>query len=404
MFKIKTYFLNQIKEIESSKALIYFGAFLALTHIITFKFWNYFTFYHFNTVQHPSNLCWSFFSSCNFLKFPSVLSSKLAFFAYFILALLSLYAFFIKKIKLGYFSLLFLTCFKYLVLLMSFRHMGNYHYMPLIISFLYLFFPRKKISILFMTVLFYIFAGLLKLNNMEWLTGASLWKIEGWNNWFIVFLTSSVIFLELFIAPLLLLKHKIKYLAFGSFCLFHLVSYYWVGYFYPANCFALLSIFPLIWFLDKDHRNFIKQVAKMKIPLSLIIVFTLFIASQMLPKLYKGDEAVTGEGRAWTLNMYDARVSCYSYMKVRYKNRTEEFSRDSNWLAIRIGCDPYVYYSDAKKACLWAKKDSDFIDIDFHLSSKRKSDMEWNSIVTIQNFCSKDIDYKFLRGNEWIKF
>ena len=404
MISLKSYILNQIKEIKSSKALVYFGAFLSFTHIVTFQFWNHLSFYHFSTSGHPSNICWPFFSSCGFLKFPSVLFSQIAFFFYLCIAFLSVYLFLLNKVKQGYFTLLFLNLFKYMVLLFSFKHMGNYHYMPLIVSFLYLLFPKKKTAIPIMISLFYLFAGFLKLNNLEWFSGGSLWGIRGWNNYIIVFLTSSVVFLELFISPLLLLKHWLKYLAFFFFCVFHLASFYWVGYFYPINCFALLFIFPLIWFLDKTHENLIEKVIKNKIPKSLFVVFILFIMAQILPRFYRGDEAVTGQGRTWSLNMYDARVSCHSYMKLRYKNRTEEFSRNSRWLSIRIQCDPHVYFSDAKKACLWAEKNPDFLDIDFYLTVKRKSDMDWKSLVELQNFCSKDVSYHFLRGNQWINF
>ncbi len=404
VIKAKKYFVNQIKEIQSSKSLIYFGSFLSLTHLVTFQFWNHLSFYYFNTSNHPSNICWNFFSSCDVLSFSSVLFSKIAIFIYLIISLLSIYFFIIKQVKYGYLTLCFLVFFKYIVLLMSFYHMGNYHYMPFIVSFLYLFFPLKRISIPVMISLFYIFAGFLKLNNLEWLTGGSLWKIEGWNPYFITFLTTSVVFLEIFISPILLLKHKIKYIAFFFFCLFHLASFYWVGYFYPINCFALLSIFPLIWFLDKSHLNLIEKTIRNSIPKSLSIIFIVFIVAQVVPRFYKGDEAVTGQGRTWFLNMYDARVSCHSYMKVRYKNRTEEFSRDSTWLSIRIQCDPYVYYSDAQKICKWAEKNPDFIDIDFHLSTKRRSDMEWTYLVKLKNFCSQDIKYNFLKGNAWINF
>ena len=401
---LKTYFTNQLQEIQSSKALIYLGAFLSVTHISTFQYWNHLGFYYFTLTDHPSDTCWSFLPSCEFLNFPTALISKIVWFIYLILAVFAVYFFALKKVKRGYFLFLFLTLFKYMIVLFSFNNMGNYHYMPLVVSFLYLFFPAKKMSIPIMISLFYLFAGALKLNNLEWFTGGSLWRIDGWNPYIVVFLTSSVVFLELFISPLLLLKNRLKYFAFFCFVLFHLSSYYWVGYFYPLNCFCLISIFPLLWFVDKTHVNLIEVIVKNKLPKSISIVFILFLITQLAPRFYKGDQAVTGEGRTWSLNMYDARVSCFSYMKLRYNNRTEEFSRNDSWQAIRIQCDPYIYYSDAKKACEWAEKDPEFIDIDFHLSVKRKSDLKWTYLVKLQDFCSTDIKYNFLKGNSWINF
>lgn len=405
MFKIiLKYFFQQIKEIESSKALSLYGACLSFIHIVTFYFWNYFSFFNFTSINHPSSVCLQFFSSCSLMKFPFALFSKIALTAYLVLAIFSVYFFIYKKIRVAYVLLIGLFLFQYFMIMSSANIIGNYYYMPLILSFLYLFVSNKKQVISIMIVLFYAAAGFLKLNNMEWLTGSSLYKISTWNSSFVVFLTFSVIFLEIFISQLLIIKHRLKYIAFLAFVIFHSVSYYWVGYYYPVICLLFLLIFPLNWFLDNTHHNLFDQILEKKQKYSFYFVFGLFIFSQIIPRLYKGDVAVTGEGRIWALTMYDARTACLSYMKVRYKNSTVEFSRNSKKNAVRIRCDPYFYYADAKKACKWAKNNPDFIDVDLHLFTKRKSDFHWSYVVKLQNFCSKKIDYKNFGGNFWINF
>ena len=402
---LKKYFKNQIKEIESSKALMYFGVFLSFIHILVYYSFNWFTFYNFYVIDHPSRACWSFFSDCSFLKFPSVLSVKIIIFIYLLLAFISLYLFLTKKIKYGYFILLFLSLFMYFIILFDFKNMGNFYYMPLALMFLFLLFPSKKISIPIMSVLFYVFSGILKLYNSDWLAGGQLHSMESWNPYFILFLTHSTVIFQIFISPLALLKHWVKYIAFLYFILFHIVSYYWIPLWYGVICCAWLSIFPLIWFVDKSHKNLIEEIFTKNFKKITLIPLMLFMVAQVAPRLYyKGDTAVTGEGRTWSLNMYDAKVFCDSHVNMIYKDRTESFYRRSDWLSSRIGCDPYLYYLDAKKSCAWGMKNPDFIDLNLYLGAKRASDSKWTEVIHLTGFCSKDIEYNFIRGNDWINF
>ncbi len=406
MIYIKDYFLKQIGEIERSKPLIYFGAFLGLAHVLIANTFRYLSTIHFSFTKHPARTCWGFFENCNRVYFPSALMVQIGWFVYLILAFLSVYFFMNKKIKQGYFILLFLSIYVWLMVLFDFKNMANFYYMPLIICFLYLLFPSKKSSIPIMISLFYIFAGIVKLYNADWLAGGSIYFPKNWSPYFIFFLTHLVVLLELFIAPLLLLKHSIKYVAFLFFILFHIISYYWVGWFYPVIFFTLLSIFPLLWLTNNSQKNLIKEVFRNKIPKMTLMTFILFITAQIAPRLYyKGDIGVTGEGRTWSLNMYDAKVFCYSHMKIRYKTHEDYFSRKSHWLPVRTGCDPMVYYDDAKKACRWAQKNPNFEgEVSLQLTVKRASDSKWTQLVKVDNFCSKNITYKFLRGNKWINF
>ena len=402
---VKNYFKNQIKEIESSQALMNFGVFLSFIHLLVYYTFNSFTFYNLTMIDHPSRICWSFFSDCSFLKFPSALSIKITIFIYLGLIFTSIYLFLTKKIKYGYFTLLFLSLFMYLIILFDFKSMGNFYYMPLILMFLFLLFPSKKISIPIMSVLFYVFAGILKLHNLDWLAGGQLHSMENWNPYFILFLTHSTVIFQIFVSPLALLRHWIKYIVFAYFILFHIVSYYWIHWFYAVICCLWLSIFPLIWFADKSHENLIEKLFTKSFKKAALIPIVLFIIAQIAPRLYyRGDTAVTGEGRTWSLNMYDAQVSCYSYVNMLYKDRKESLQRRSYWLSSRIGCDPYLYYLDAKKLCAWGKKNPDFIDINLYLEAKRASDLKYTKVIHLIDFCSKDIKYNFIRGNDWINF
>src|SRR5690606_26596368 len=61
----------------------------------------------------------------------------------------------------------------FVLLVADYRFMGNYHYMPFLVSTVFLFIPQKKTTILYTIVIFYISAGLLKLDT-EWLSGSAL--------------------------------------------------------------------------------------------------------------------------------------------------------------------------------------------------------------------------------------
>ena len=402
---LKNYFQNQIKEISSSKALMYFGASLSFIHILVVDTFDKMVFHYFYMIDHPSRICWSFFSDCSFLKFPSAFLVQVAVLVYTILSFISLYLFLTKKVRYGYFILMAMTFLMYLFILFDFKNMGNFYYMPLILMALYLFIPDKKTSIPEMSVLFYMFSGILKLYNLDWLAGGQLHSMNVWNPYFVLFLTHITVVCQIFVSPLALLKHWVKYLAFFYFVLFHVVSYYWIDIFYPLICCAWISIFPLIWFVDKEHKSIIEKIFTNNVKKITLLPLLLFIIAQFAPRLYyKGDTAVTGEGRTWSLNMYDAKVSCYSYVDMIYKNHRELIYRRPDWLSHRIGCDPYLYYLDAKKSCAWGEKNPDFIDLNLLLEAKRASDTRFRKVINIENFCSKDIEYRFFRGNEWIKF
>ena len=82
----------------------------------------------------------------------------------------------------GYLGLVALTLFKLFILALDFRLRRNQHYMALWITGAFLLVPGRREALRLLLVLFYFWAGTLKL-NWEWLSGAGLyrplWLIHG---------------------------------------------------------------------------------------------------------------------------------------------------------------------------------------------------------------------------------
>jgi hypothetical protein len=399
---IMNYINRQIAEIESSRVLKLYGFFLIAIHFLTFHFWNHDAAYNFYLSQGPSQLCWSFFDTCTTWRFPNATAAMVALHVYLALAVATFVVLWKGKVRWAYFGLMALYLIKYGLLLIDYRLMGNYHYMPFIIGTVFLLFPRKELVMKVLIATFYCAAGLLKLRNMEWMTGGAIYDVGGWPSWLVVLACSSVIYLEVGLSWFLLGRRSwMAWTVFGFYVLFHISSWYWVGYYYPMTMFCLLPIFPLGWIFEKE------QAATQEVRTThwgLIATVLAFWAAQFYPLLLSKDAAVSGEGRVLSLNMYDARMDCEHMMIAQYKDRYEEFSSEGDAGALRIRCEPYVYFKRAKAACETLKKDPEFKDIRWSLAVRRQTDPQYQEIVNIKDFCTGNYSYNSLGRNEWIQW
>ena len=397
---IKNIFTYNLNEITHSKGLSFYGFCLSLSHIVTFFFWNYSKVTHIYMTKNENAICWPDFLSCNIIRLNSPESAASLLYLYLFISILSCLLFLNRKtIKYGYFLFGISTIIKFIVFSMDYRLMGNYHYMHFIISFLYLFIPYKTSFIPFLIVLFYFFAGLLKIKNPEWLTGMAIFKNYPTfiNESTSQLLCLCVVLLEMIGSWFLILKTKLRRVAFLAFLSFHTASWYFVGYYYPLIMYSLISIFPIKWLF---HNNKNIELSKPLIPGTAFII--LFVLFQIIPFSIKGDESLTGEGRLFALNMFDANTDCSSQMILKFKNKTIESNFSKRWLAVRIHCDPYIYFNRAKKICQFYKTDKNFIDLNLILLSKLKSSIHYTTLINEKNFCSKKLSYSTWRKNKWI--
>ena len=410
-------FLKQsLNEIVSHRALSFYGCALSLAHIVTFFFWNKPSIVNTWMVQNENTLCWPHFPFCESLQLSSPAIAGGVLYVYLCISVLSAVFFLNKKtVKVAYFLFLLALFTKYGIFLMDYRFMGNYHYMHFIISLVYLFIPQKMFFIPLFIVLFYFFAGLLKTTNMEWLTGLALFKPPP------VFISEEVLKILCFLVVLLetvgvwflILKTRIREGIFFCFVVFHAVSYYFVGYYYPLIMFTLISIFPLKWSQKQEDQKQEDQKQGNQKSFSVFlsrsnyraggVCLVVFCFCQLMPFLIKGDSSLTGEGRLFSLNMFDANTYCRSQARVRFKNRTVEVPLPHEPLEVRIHCDPYVYFYQAQQLCQVYKTKKNFKDLDLILFSKLKSDREYTTLIDEKNFCAQKLSYSIYRKNKWIK-
>ena len=309
---------------------------------------------------------------------------------YLLLAVLNIFLFLLTRKHSAYYLLFFLTVFKFFLLLADYRFMGNYHYMPFLVSFVYLLIPQKKTTILYTIVIFYISAGLLKLDT-EWLSGSALLEPFFVGGEMLEWMLAYTIIFEVLVVLLSLSNSILLFLfSFPQIVGFHALSWHIVGYFYPCIMFSLLTSFLLFrwqWSEGKIHlqkRDSLKAGPK-------IFLILLFLA-QVMPRVLSPNLAVDSQGRLFTLNMLDARVQCehFSYYKGK-ENIYVETSSDRTDLGTRIACDPIVYTAEAAELC----KNQGVEEVPSYLHSKKSTHNEWVQVLQIKNYCDKT------RGVTW---
>lgn len=399
---IKKWLTKQADEIAASRELRFMGAALALIHLVTYLFW-------FNrgsdglmTTESLNPICWPVFEACHLIKWnPEVLHVASQIYALF--AVLTAAVWIFSSARWAWAMLLTLELVKVQFLYQDYRLMGNYHYMPFLLSFAFLLLPQKKILCRMLLMGCYLAAGGLKMNS-TWLSGAAIpeaWVPPGspaeWvrSSGFLPLACLYVLFLETIIVWGLWSSNRIVfYLTSIQFYIFHIFSFWIVGWFYPV-------IMGLLWAICWRPLKPAEKV-RLKAAPFLFLIFFGFVQVQTWVNI--GDAAITGETRFFSLNMFDGLVVCDSRAIAQFKNRSADVSINSSnetW-GYRIACDPYVFYWRAKKACQELAHDPDFQGISLHLISRQYNQPDFREVVAEKNICSDDIKYSILLSNPWI--
>lgn len=387
---------RNIEEIKSSRSLALFGGFLALGHLFTFLFWHKsdFLLRSISSVD-PNPLCWPYFHNCAEFRLSIGVMQSLLYF-YLVLGILVAYIFFSgRKIIWGYGLQVLLFGSSLFFYVQSYRMMGNYLYMFYIILFLYLFVPAKKNLIRFMIVGFYLAASTLKFNR-EWISGEALFGHPILKGFLLQVACLYVIFLELFISPLLLsAQADLFWIALTQFSFFHIFSWHIVGFYYPCIMFCLLSSFLLF---RRDEIGSLKKQSW--ITLAVLFVFSFL---QLVPYFYKGDTALTGEGRFWSLNMFDVKAECVFKAFAKYTDRIEDVSWSGEELGTRIQCDPIVFANYTNNICKQLTQNTGFHSLDIYLGSKRTTDVAYSKVFQRSDVCGETLKFNLVFENEWVE-
>jgi len=407
MNRVARWIRGNIDEIAADRALRIFGGLLAAQHVLTFLAWK---------TSFPAErflgtdsvpLCWPFFENCADYRFLGAAGVRSVLWAYLAAGLVATALFSRRRLAApAYFMLLALNLFKALIWMQDYRLRMNQHYMAFFLVLVFLFLPGKRRLLQYQIVAFYFWAGTLKINP-EWFSGAALYrKPLGVPLSLVPASCTYVVFLELLISFGMLARHRLVFWAsFAQFALFHVVSFTVVGFFYPLLMFTALAIFPLARLVPSPEPpvsvDRLFSAAELRSTHAYLAGFSLL---QVLPLLFPGDTAITGEGRLFALHMFDAQVVCNATATVRGSRSPPERVPILLPLAARIRCDPIVYLSAGRDLCRRSRAARpDFTDLDVFLESRRRTDRSFRPVIDHKDFCSRTPTYDLWRHNVWIR-
>jgi len=399
---LRNYFSRQIQEIRNDSVLRTFGLLLAFIQALTAVYW-----LHQNISQWVATgiegICWPMFPNCESWHVFNATQINLVLILFLLASLGVLVLFLIPKtLSIAYWSLLTINIIKYAIISMDLRLRLNQHIMAFWVALAFLFLPKKKKSIQILIVLFYFWAGFLKINS-EWLSGQALYKPL----WFfsgpaVAWACTYVVVLEILLVWGLFLSGTwLAWMTLAQLIVFHIFSFPIVGFFYPLLMFALLAIFPLDWGWPPQKLQSFKisfsSFCSRELLMSYIaaLVFSFF---QLSSKFIPGDTALTGEGRIFSLHIFDSLTTCEAQARIQVAGRGTYAMNLHIPLSVRLHCEPLVYLSRVRRLC----RNPEIQKLDFMLSSHRANEEKYHSIINIEDFCSKNITYSLFLPNPWI--
>ncbi len=395
-------------EVADDPALRCYGAVLALLH--TLAAWWLVHGHLYRLAPTADVVCWPLVPGCEMLRVLSPGQLWAITIGYGALGVVTAALFLVRRtVPVALVLLAGLVAIEVSILALDFRLRRNQHYMAFATTLTFLIMPSRRDTVRVLIVLFYVWAGALKL-DMEWISGAALYKPV----WFftgpkVVIATTYVVLLELLIVWGLLARRQSWFvLAFAQVILFHVFSWRVVGYFYPVLMFGLLAIFALCRWIPAP-------VGSPSAPLLLSTLFrgraarpvyataAILSALQIVPYLYPGDIRLTGEGRLYALNMFDARVECEAHAQLHLRDGSIRRENLVRFGEPRTRCDPIVIRAAGLDLCRRrARGEIEFVDLDIRMRARRATEATMRELVDLRGFCANPPSYDPFFHNEWI--
>jgi hypothetical protein len=394
---------RNVREIADDPVLRIYGALLAAIHVLTFWFWHQSA--DLMTVLGPDAepICWPFWESCWRHRLHDPASLRIVVWSYGVLAVLPIVLFTRRRwTMLAWWSLLAASLVELAIVAQDFRLRSNQHYMATLAWIAFLFVPGKRDTMRMLIALFYFWAGLLKTNH-EWLSGAAL---ETPMRWFpgplLPLACGYVVVLEVVLVWGLFSRRAWLFWAtFAQLVLFQIVSWQRVGFYYPLLMFALLAIYPMARASDGNDVLPLRFVRGREAPAAIAFLVTVCLL-QLVPLLYPGDSAVTGEGRMFALHMFDAAVRCEASVVLRRPDGSRERQSFDRPLSSRIRCDPIVFLNRAQALCRSPEHGQTFVDFDLYVDAKKATDAAMRRLIALPDVCASAPTYAVWRHNWWI--
>jgi hypothetical protein len=401
---VGSWFRRTAADVDGAPPLRVYAVLLSLLHVLTAVAW--ITYKRFaELVTGEDCVCWPLFADCHRLRpylTPTLAYAALA--TYAALGLTSAVLFARRRPRAALATFLLATAIGSSLYALDYRLRLNQTYMFGWVVIVLLLAPRKAAALQVLVALFYFWAGTLKLGT-EWTSGAALYaKPLLVPDALVPASCIYVLVLELVLVwGLFAPQREVRFAVYAQLVLFHAVSWSVVGYFYPLLMLGLTSIYPLVWSLTPDESVTVKMLrserASWRSAASVAALFTLF---QLVPRLFPGDTAVTGEGRLFALHMFDARVECRGAAVVtRPAGRSRAALIDDQQDA-RTRCDPIAIAAQAQRLCRLLAARGDDARVDVAIDAKRTTDPEMKPLLHVDDFCRRDTTYSVWHHNAWI--
>jgi hypothetical protein len=400
-------FAARARLFNDDRVLRIYAAILSGIHILTGAAW--FAFKHVTTLTTGDDaVCWPFAPGCEQVR--ALLSPRMVgalVVTYMALGAAAIFAFLDRRAARGFFFYALASILGLGIYALDYRLRLNQTMMFAWASAIFFFAPRPKLAIQILVPLFYAWAGTLKLTP-EWLSGDALYARPLFvPDALIPAACTYVVLLELVIIWGLYAQNlRIRIAVYAQLLLFHLTSFSVVSWFYPLMMIAITAIFPLIWRFSPDAAftfSYLRRDAGLKrIALGIVGGFSI---CQIVPHLFPGDTAISGEGRLFALHMFDARVVCEGGATITRSSGAQSRARLINeHLERRIRCDPIVLGATTERLCRHLRENdpNDVPRVDVAIDARRTSETQMHPLMHVADACHADLGYSIWRHNGWI--
>ncbi|HXT71035.1 MAG TPA: hypothetical protein VN700_14835 [Vicinamibacterales bacterium] len=399
---------RRLARLDDDPVLRAYGAALAAANALTAVYW----FGDLGPAQvlSPTTtpVCWPFFEDCfRFRLLPEQAVAGIVA-GLLVASMWNAFMFMARGQAVGaYVLLVCVSIVKYLIVFQDFRLTLNHHYMAGWMTLAYVVTLDRKRTLPWLLLAMYIWAGVLKLDpSGSWLTGAAMYgrRPFGMPEALVPAACAYVIVLELGIVWGLLSRRPwVFWSALAQVVLFHVGSFWVVGWFYPMLMFLLLTIFPLNYLVGRVPDAAMRPVPVTRWSAAMpAAVLLLFSSLQIVRYTFPGQSAVTGEGRILALNMFDAPLECRSAIRHHVDGADQPWQPIKPLFAnARIRCDPLVFLELARAQC---RKLAGLAtrDIDLRLETRRYGTRTYDVVVDLQNVCKAAPAYSMWSHNPWI--
>jgi hypothetical protein len=160
-----------------------------------------------------------------------------------------------------------------------------------------------------------------------------------------------------------------------------------------------------VWLLAPGRTLTLARVREQGGPGGAVAVSAaVFSSFQLVPHLFPGDTAVTGEGRLFALHMFDARVECVGGATLRQASgQGARAALLSETADVRTRCDPIVIAAQANRLCRLLARRPDPPRVDVAIDARRSTDPAMRPLVHVDDFCHRGVEYSVWQHNEWIE-